>query len=109
MLNISAIHIYTKNYFVIKDFYADTLKLLSTYESPENDYIEYDTGAAKLVIQKSNQDVKNKITLCFKTEDVKSFRKKLQENNVQLSPLKMVLGKLSFNIKDPDGNEIQII
>ena len=109
MLDISAIHIYSKNFYVLKDFYADVLQLVSNYESPENDYIEFETGASKLVLQKSIHDVKNKIKISFRTEDVKAFRKKLQENNIQTSPLKMVLGKLVFDMKDPDGNEIQIL
>jgi predicted enzyme related to lactoylglutathione lyase len=109
MLAIASIHIYSKNYFVLKDFYTEVLGLKTTYESPENDYLELESGSTKLVVQKSIRDVQNKIRISFKSEDVKAFRKKLQENNAEVSPLKMILGKLAFEMKDPDGNEIAVI
>ncbi len=109
MLAISAIHLYSKNYFVLKDYYTGVLALKTSYESAENDYLELDCGTTKLVLQKSIRDVQNKIRITFTTEDVKAFRKQLQENNNEVSPLKMILGKLAFEMKDPDGNEIAVI
>jgi ABC-type molybdate transport system ATPase subunit len=75
MLAISAIHLYSKNYFVLKDYYTGVLALKTTYESAEHDYLELDCGATKLVIQKSIRDVQNKIRITFKTEDVKAYQK----------------------------------
>ena len=109
MLAIASIHIYSKNYFVLKDFYTEVLGLKTTYESTENDYLELESGATKLVVQKSIRDVQNKIRITFKTDDAKAFRKQLQDNNTEVSPLKMILGKLAFEMKDPDGNEIAVI
>jgi hypothetical protein len=35
MLAIAAIHLYSKNYFVLKDYYTGVLALKTTYESAE--------------------------------------------------------------------------
>ncbi len=100
------IDIFSKQPFIVKDFYEQSLQFKLNYADPGGSHFEFGIGHMQLVIVKSMTDVKNKIRLCLTTPDFKPFRQSLIMRNIEVTPIKVKEGRFFFELKDPDGNEI---
>jgi predicted enzyme related to lactoylglutathione lyase len=107
-LSIFRIDIFSKQPYVLKDFYEQVLDLKLTYANPDGSSFEFTIGNMKLVISKSVTDVKNKIRICFCTAEYKSYRLALAGKNIGITPTKVKEGRFFFEVKDPDGNEVAV-
>ena len=107
-LSLFRIDIFSKQPYVLKDFYEQMLDLKLDYSNPDGSSFEFAMGNQKLVISKSLTDVKNKIRICFCTAEYKSYRLALTSKNAVISATKVKEGRFFFEIKDPDGNEVAI-
>ena len=107
-LSIFRIDIFSKQPYVLKDFYEQGLELKLTYSSPDESSFEFSVGNMKLVISKSPTDVRNKIRICFCTAEYKSYRLSLTSRNVVITATKVKEGRFFFELKDPDGNEVAV-
>ena len=107
-LTFFRIDIFSRQPYVLKDFYEQVLELKHTYAAPDDSAFEFTVGNIKLVISKSVTEVKNKIRICFCTAEYKSYRLALAAKNIEISPTKVKEGRFFFEVKDPDGNEVAV-
>ena len=107
-LSIFRIDLFSKQPYVLKDFYEQVLELKLSYAHPDGNSFEFTIGNIKLVISKSVTDVKNRIRICVCTAEYKSYRLALTGRNAEITPTKVKEGRFFFEIKDPDGNEVAI-
>ena len=107
-LTLFRIDIYSKQPYMLKDFYEQALDLKLSYPSPDETSFEFAIGNIKLVISKSPTDVKNKIRICLCTAEYKSYRLALAAKNIEITATKVKEGRFFFEVKDPDGNEVAI-
>lgn len=107
-MQLTKLLIYTKNYFVLREFYHNTLGFAILHENTATAYCILDTGSFKLALQKIPLAATNKIKLSMAVADLKSTRLSLSSHFHPLPPLKIVEGDKGFDLKDPDGNELFI-
>ena len=107
-LTLFRIDIFSRQPYVLKDFYEQVLDLKLTYASADESSFEFSVGNLKLVISKSVTEVRNKIRICFCTPEYKSYRLSLTSRNVAISATKVKEGRFFFELKDPDGNEVAL-
>lgn len=106
MLHLNRTCILTKNPHLLKDFYTDTLGLKISYQDATHTNIELEAGKGFLLIQKVIQNPTTRIRIGFQSENMKQFRKELQDKNIAVTSIKVKEGVFSFELNDPDGNEI---
>jgi predicted enzyme related to lactoylglutathione lyase len=102
------IEIFSKQPYVLKDFYEQVLELPVTYASADGNSFELGSSRVQIVISKSLHEVKNKIRICFNTTEFKSYKQLLVQKNAVVTPTKVKEGRFFFELKDPDGNEIAV-
>ena len=107
-LSFYRIDVFSRQPYVLKDFYDQVLELKLDHANPDGSSFEFAIGNIKLVISKSVTDVKNKIRICFCTAEYKSYRLALAAKNIEITPTKVKEGRFFFELKDPDGNEIAV-
>ena len=105
-LSLFRIDIFSRQPYVLKDFYEQSLELKLEYASADGASFEFGIGSMKLVISKSVTEVKNKIRICFCTPELKPYRVSLIQRNIEVTPIKVQEGRFFFEMKDPDGNEV---
>ena len=102
------IEIFSKQPYVLKDFYEQVLELPLTYASADGNSFELGSSRVQIVISKSMFEVKNKIRVCFNTTEFKSYKQLLVQKNIAVTATKVKEGRFFFELKDPDGNEVAI-
>ena len=102
------IEIFSKQPYVLKDFYEQVLELPLTYASADGNSFALGSPRVQLVISKSMFEVKNKIRVCFNTTEFKSYKQLLVQKNIAVTATKVKEGRFFFELKDPDGNEVAI-
>jgi hypothetical protein len=107
-LTFFRIDIFSKQPFVLRDFYEQVLELKLSYSAADESSFEFTIGNIKLVICKSPTDVKNKVRICLCTAEYKSYRLALAAKNAQVTATKVKEGRFFCELKDPDGNEVAI-
>jgi hypothetical protein len=102
------IDIFSRQPYVLKDFYEQALGLKLNYTNPDGSSFEFIIGNMRFVISKSITDVKNKIRICFCTSEYKSYRLALAAKNIEITQTKVKEGRFFFELKDPDSNEVAV-
>ncbi|MCW3125725.1 MAG: hypothetical protein JWO03_1383 [Bacteroidetes bacterium] len=102
------IEIFSKQPYVLKDFYEQVLELPMTHASADGNSFELGSARVQIVISKSLYDVKNKIRVCFQTTEFKSYKQMLVQKGTAVTATKVKEGRFFFEIKDPDGNEVAV-
>jgi predicted enzyme related to lactoylglutathione lyase len=102
------IEIFSKQPYVLKDFYEQVLELPVTYASADGNSFELGSARVQIVISKSLYDVKNKIRVCFNTSEFKSYKQLLVQKGAVVTATKVKEGRFFFEMKDPDGNEVAV-
>ena len=102
------IEIFSKQPYVLKDFYEQVLELPLTYANADGNSFELGSSRVQIVISKSMFEVKNKIRVCFNTTEFKSYKQLLVQKNIAVTATKVKEGRFFIELKDPDGNEVAI-
>jgi predicted enzyme related to lactoylglutathione lyase len=108
VLSLFRIDIFSRQPYVLRDFYEQVLDLKLDYTNADSSSFEFAIGNMKLVISKSATEVKNKIRICLCTTEYKSYRLALAAKNIAITPTKVKEGRFFFELKDPDGNEVAV-
>lgn len=107
-LTLFRIEIFSKQPYVLKDFYEQVLELPVTHASADGNSFELGSARVQIVISKSLYEVKNKIRICFNSSEFKSYKQQLVQKNVTVTATKVKEGRFFFEIRDPDGNEVAV-
>jgi predicted enzyme related to lactoylglutathione lyase len=107
-LSLFRVDIFSKQPYVLKDFYEQVLDLKLSHTASDGNSFEFSIGNIQLVISKSITEVKNKIRICLCTAEYKSCRLAIAAKNIEISATKVKEGRFFFEIRDPDGNEVAI-
>ena len=102
------IEIFSKQPYVLKDFYEQVMELPVTHTSADGNSFELGSARVQIMISKSLQEVRNKIRVCFQTMEFKSYKQLLVQKGAVVSATKVKEGRFFFELKDPDGNEVAI-
>lgn len=118
-MKLAAARIFVWNLEEATHFYENTLSLRVGARSPEGGYVVFETGSCDLVIElvppdapEDDQVLVGRFTgLSFNVTDMESWFQKLSSQGVEFTgtPERQQWGGTLATLKDPAGNQIQLV
>jgi lactoylglutathione lyase len=118
-LKLAAARIFVRNLAEATAFYESTLALRVGARAPEVGYVVFETGACDFIVEQVQPDapedeqvlVGRFTGLSFNVKDIESTFRELSSQGVAFTgkPERQQWGGTLVTLKDPAGNEIQLV
>lgn len=118
-MNLNTARVFVRDIAQAKSFYAETLGLKPIAVSPEHGYCVFSTGGVQLVVEsvsddapQEDQELVGRFTgLSFTVPDVQQTYRSLVAAGVEFTgaPEKQAWGGILATLRDPAGNELQVV